>query len=135
MQMRFVVAPISRPPHPKGKGRLRDGPFNPALVLTQRPDEIDLIVMLTADELFPGGVGAIDQVNGGKQRLLGQRLMNRFDSGDVLGRRCGSFHVRDEMGRVVLTGLREMHLISAPALPTLLTIARGHIIGRGDHHG
>ena len=26
--MRFVVAPISRPPHPKGKGRLREGPCN-----------------------------------------------------------------------------------------------------------
>src|SRR5262249_9475913 len=29
MQMCFVVALISRPPHPQGKGRLRDGPFNP----------------------------------------------------------------------------------------------------------
>ena len=29
MQMRFVVAPISRPSHPQGKGRLRDGSFNP----------------------------------------------------------------------------------------------------------
>src|SRR5262245_7903653 len=28
MQMRFAVAPISCPPHPKGKGRLRDSSFN-----------------------------------------------------------------------------------------------------------
>src|SRR5215471_10206513 len=107
----------------------------PALILAHRPGEIDLIVVLTADELFSGGVGAVDQVDGRQQRLPGQRLMDRLDDSNVLRRRCGSFHVRDEMGRVVLTGLREMHLIAAPALPPLLTIARVHIIGRGDHHG
>src|SRR5262245_12343205 len=43
----------------------------PALILAHRPGEINLIVVLTADELFSGGGGAIDHVDGRQQRLLG----------------------------------------------------------------
>ena len=49
--------------------------------------------------------------------MLRERVVNRINDRDILirGHRC--FHVGNEMGRVVVTGLGEMHLVAAPVGP------------------
>jgi hypothetical protein len=57
----------------KGLGIMR----LPALILTHGPHEVNLVIVLTRDELFARGVGSIDHMDPGEATLLLKRLVNR----------------------------------------------------------
>src|SRR5262245_53711280 len=107
----------------------------PALILTHGPYEVNLVLVLTRDELFARGVGSIDQMDPREATLLLKRLVNRTNDRDILIRGHRRLYMRDDLRGVVVTRLGHMHLIAAPVLTPLLAVTGVEGIGRGDHHG
>ena len=107
----------------------------PALILTHGTHEVNLVLVLTRDELFARGVSSIDQMDPGEAALLLQRLVNRLNDSDSLIRGHRRFHMGDDMRGVIVTRLGQMYLVAAPVLTPLLAVPGVEVIGRGDHHG
>lgn len=49
-----------------------------------------------------------------QQSFFCQRYMNGFHHGSIIRRRCRSFDMRDHMRCFVITGFRQMYLLSGP---------------------
>jgi hypothetical protein len=75
----------------------------PALILTHGPQQIHLVLVLTCDELFARGVGAIDDVDIGQTVVLRKGLVNRINDRDILIRGQRRFYMGDDMGGIVVT--------------------------------
>lgn len=86
--------------------------FTPAVlpggVAPERPGEGDLVVMCGLCKVGQGGVAAVDQVFGGQQPAPRQTGVDAGQDLTVVGGGRGGGHVRDHVGAVGSTGLRQM---------------------------
>src|SRR5918911_2112138 len=63
-----------------------------------------------------------------EQRFLSEGRMDRLQHVVIGDRRGGGFHMRNDMGRVVVTRLGRMRLVADPGAPALDTVAGLQIV-------
>ena len=81
----------------------------PGWVHARRTDQVDPVVQAAAHQELGIDVGSIDQVLARWQAFGRQSLVDRGRALCLMHRGQGCHHVREEMDRVVLTGLAQVH--------------------------
>ena len=95
------------------------------------PEQGDPVVVAGGEDVAGADVASVDRVLAGHQPA-GEALVDSLGHLGVVHGRAGGLHVRDQVGRVRLAGLREVDLVARPAGSALDAVAGVKVIRGGQ---
>jgi hypothetical protein len=101
----------------------------PAIRPTRRPDHSDMVLALRRDQEVGIHVATIKQVGPRQQSTSGQVGFNRRPHHTIRCRGRRGEHLRDPIGVLRLTGLREVELRAHPMGVAFTAVARIQVVG------